>query len=125
MNEFVMALEALKVASTVLPSLFRAVAAVIGWITGPDHSLNAGISTLSTVVGFAEEALIGVMALEFNTDDPVANKIGQWQSAYRTVRDRSAAAGFNIDPAAIHTALDLASHSVNFDTPLDQLTPKN
>lgn len=117
-DDVVMALEALKLLMTVAPYFVAAFQQLLKLLHPTDA--NQAATSLNAIVGYAEEALTQVAALKFDSNDPVANTLGAWNSAYATVSQRAALLGVT-DPAAIQTAMDLASHKTQTDSPLDVL----
>lgn len=115
----VMALEALRMFITLEPALIASFQALLQLIH-PTNGATAVVG-LATLTQYWTEALTQVSALKFVSDDPVANSVAQWNSALATVQARADADGLAFDPSAILTAGQIASHKVDFDTPLDVL----
>lgn len=116
MSTLTMVLEALKILATLAPYFAGAFQALLKAFHPTDGATAA--KNLNDVVSYAEEALNQVANLKFDSDDPVANALGAWNSAYETVRQRAALIGIT-DAAAIKTAMDIASHKTDTDSPLD------
>lgn len=119
MPYLVMALEAFKVLVTIWPALSASFMALLKLLHPTDATV--AMNELGQVSKYWDDAFANVSKLVFSTDDPVANAVGQWNSALATVKSRAAADGLTPDMGALLTAGQLASHKLNIDTPLDVL----
>jgi len=119
MPYLIMALEAFKVLVTIWPALSASFMALLKLLNPTDATV--AMNDLGTLSKYWDEAFANVAALTFSNDDPVANSIGQWNSALATVKSRAAADGLTANLGALLTAGQLASHKLDIDTPLDAL----